>query len=67
VQVLQRIAETGTGNVQRLEGYRLVRLKAPPARVLADVSGGVITIILIEFRDQVYSKKSLRRVKSYRK
>jgi mRNA-degrading endonuclease RelE of RelBE toxin-antitoxin system len=65
IQTLVRIAETGAGNVEWLEGYQLVRLKAPPARALADVGNGVIVVVLIEFRDKVYSKKSLRRVKKY--
>jgi hypothetical protein len=67
MQVLVRIAETGVGNVKWLEGYKLVRLKTPPARALADVENGVITVVLIETRDKVYSKKTLRRVKHFRK
>ncbi len=67
IEVLQRVALTGSGNVEWLEGHRLLRLKAPPARALVDVTDGVITVVLIESRDQVYSKKTLKRVKAYRR
>lgn len=67
VEVLQRVADTGTGNIEWLEGHRLMRLKAPPARALVDITEGVITVVLIEARDQVYSKKTLQRVKAYRR
>jgi hypothetical protein len=67
ITVLQRVAETGTGNVEWLEGYRLLRVKAPPARALVDIIGRVMVVVLIETRDKVYSKKTLKRVKGYKR
>jgi mRNA-degrading endonuclease RelE of RelBE toxin-antitoxin system len=64
---IRRMAETGTGSIERMQGYYLMRLKVPPFRVVFSIAGRLITVVLIDARDQVYSKRNLSRLKPYRK
>ncbi len=64
---IRRMAETGTGSIERMQGYYLMRLKPPPFRVVFSIIGRLITVVLIDSRDQVYSKRNLTRLKPYRK
>jgi hypothetical protein len=66
VEHLERVALTGVGSIERLEGYRLCRLKIPPFRAVFEVEGREMNVLLIESRDQVYSKKTMKRLKPYR-
>jgi mRNA-degrading endonuclease RelE of RelBE toxin-antitoxin system len=67
VELLERVAQTGVGSIEWLEGYRLCRLKIPPFRAIFAVEKREINVLLIESRDQVYSKKTMKRLKPYRR
>lgn len=61
------MAQIGTGSVEQMQGYYLMCLKVPPFRVVFSIIGLLITVVLIDTRDQVYSKRNLGRLKPYRK
>ena len=67
IELLERVALTGVGSVEWLEGYRLFRVKIPPFRAICDVEQRELIVLLIEARDQVYSKKTMKRLKPYRR
>jgi mRNA-degrading endonuclease RelE of RelBE toxin-antitoxin system len=67
IRAVERFAETGVGSIDWMQGYYLMRLKTPPFRVIFAVERRTIRVVLIDARDQVYSKRNLNRLKPYRK
>lgn len=67
IRAVERFAATGVGSIDWMQGYHLMRLKTPPFRVIFAVEQRTIRVVLIDARDQVYSKRNLSRLKPYRK